>query len=374
MMKYILHSITLLSCTMLMSFHIDNVATKKSAKKQGVLLGNTHTFFKKAPLHIANDVAITTDPENLMRAAQDTLTYLNHHMHKTQITDPVAWQKLLPLDEVKRTLQFIIDTGEEDIKTGESRLQNPEFIKEHFATLHWKADKTSAREHAITIPDNGKIRLTSYGILEVHGNQRKTNEYNCALYALFDSSIRTSFTKQQILAGALEKKIHRSKVGALAWLTRDGFEDALMQGTVIVMFPDGSKKMFNVNTHNNIPYDRSQKNVREQKRYWFFRPLQKGNDDFDTMYERMKRRRNVIFAGDLYNIGAGKLIALTHKNPLTQKREMVLGILADTGGAFMKNLYQLDLFGGVFADKSELTHHLKQFPPFTRASILYLKP
>ena len=67
---------------------------------------------------------------------------------------------------------------------------------------------------------------------------------------------------------------------------------------------------------------------------------------------------------------AGKVIALVYKHPLTHKKEMLIGVLADTGGAFINNLYQLDLFGGVFKNKSALTHHLKQFPPFTRAMML----
>jgi hypothetical protein len=45
--------------------------------------------------------------------------------------------------------------------------------------------------------------------------------------------------------------------------------------------------------------------------------------------------------------------------------------VADTGGAFIKNLYQLDLFAGIFNSRSELSAYLKHLPVQTDAYILH---
>jgi len=384
--KFYTGLLILFTGTPLQTFHVDNVQVKQEHAKHSATHLDAQDFFKQATLPSLDHVTVCTDQKRLLHAAQDALHYLDVHNARAQITNPEAFKDVFAVNDVKETLRFIIDTIKEDLENGsqsrassrdarddkksEFRLQDPDFLKKHFTCLRWKADRESAESHNIPLPDNGKIRLTSYGILEIQGNKKKTANYPCALYALHDDNVRTRFTKQQILAGVFEKAPLKSKVTPLAWLSRQGLEDALMQGTVIVTFTDSSRRMFNVDTHNNIPYDRSQKNVLAQKRYWFFRALKSSNGSFDAMFERMNRRKNVVFAGDLYSIGLGKVIALVHKNPLTNKKEMHIGVLADTGGAFVNNLYQLDLYGGVFKDKNALTYHLKQFPPFTRAMIL----
>ncbi len=82
-------------------------------------------------------------------------------------------------------------------------------------------------------------------------------------------------------------------------------------------------------------------------------------------------RKKVIFAGDLTNIGVGKIIAIKHINPTTKKSEIQLGVLADTGGAFTNNLYQLDLFLGMYSDKKQLKKQQQQYPNSTQAYLLY---
>ena len=54
-------------------------------------------------------------------------------------------------------------------------------------------------------------------------------------------------------------------------------------------------------------------------------------------------------AGDLYNLGVGRLIALRNADGLR------LVVLADTGGAFQPNLHQLDLYTGFFPSWSEFS-------------------
>jgi membrane-bound lytic murein transglycosylase len=56
----------------------------------------------------------------------------------------------------------------------------------------------------------------------------------------------------------------------------------------------------------------------------------------------------VTVAGDIFNLGLGKLILLsTVENGKTHYR---LTILADTGGAFANNQFQLDWLSGYYRD------------------------
>jgi hypothetical protein len=45
--------------------------------------------------------------------------------------------------------------------------------------------------------------------------------------------------------------------------------------------------------------------------------------------------------------------------------------LADTGGAFIKNLYQLDLFAGIFTKRMAFLDYLKKIPATEHAYLLY---
>ena len=77
-----------------------------------------------------------------------------------------------------------------------------------------------------------------------------------------------------------------------------------------------------------------------------------------------------VFAGDIYNIGLGKIIAIKYKNPLSKCDEVRLGVLADSGGALTNNLYQLDLFMGVFDNKDKFKSRIRNMPNSVEAYIL----
>jgi hypothetical protein len=277
----------------------------------------------------------------------------------------------VPIANVVQTLRYLVTVILEDKRTGHYRILDPNFIIKHFSCIKWTADILSAREKNIKIPEDGQIRLTNYVIFNVNGNYKKTSKYNCALYRLEDKSIRKKYTKQQIISGVFNYKINKTKAFPLAWLTRNDFEDALMQGTVIINFPDKKSKIFIVDCSNGIDFNQKNKNIKNQKRYWFFTELKRSAPSVEQIKKNMSRRKNVIFAGDIYNIGLGKLIAIAHTNPISHNKELRLGILADTGGFFMKNLYQLDLFGGIFSSRAILKNYLKQLPMSTNAYILY---
>jgi len=353
-------------------FHMDNVVVQSSKKSIRSTLP-VCDFFTESPSAV-NKAAIVTSPLYLLQAAHDSLAYLNACKSKSDcISNPTGFRKILSVDDVKKTLRFVISTIEQDRATGNYRILDSNFLKKHFACIKWSADWHCAQDHNVKMPHDGRIRLTMYGVFSVKGNNKKTANYPCGLYKVSDLALCKKYTKQQILAGVLEKSENRKKCTALAWVSRQSLEDALMHGTVLVNFPDGSCKVLNVDRHNGIAYDRCQKNILAQKRYWFFRELKSSAKQCKQSVQKFKSRRGVVFAGDLYHIGFGKFIALSYKNPQTQKHEMRLGVLADTGGAFVNNLYQLDLFGGVFGSHNELTSYLKTIPTSARAVVLYKK-
>ncbi len=355
----------------LSSFHVDNDASGNFFRPPSPYHLPVYKFFKDKPLTCSH-VQVVTEPLRLLQAAKDALHYFDiHQSGRDHIINPEGFRDILSAYDVKKTLRFVIATIEADKKTGNYRILDPAFIEENFGGIAWNADWQGAARLAVKLPHDGQIRLTSYGIMTAKGSVKKTAQYPCGLYYLQDHSIQYSYTKQQILAGILEKQNNRNKRKALAWVNRQDLEDALMHGTVLVSFSDGSKKILNVDRHNGVPYQRANKNVLSQKRYWFFREIKSSSKRGQQIIQRFNNRKSVIFAGDLYNIGLGKLIAITHQNPQTKRKEMRLGILADTGGAFVNNLYQLDYFGGIFYSKQAMKNHLRTLPSFTRATILY---
>ena len=146
-----------------------------------------------------------------------------------------------------------------------------------------------------------------------------------------------------------------------------------MQGTISVTMPSGSKKVFNVDRNNGIPYDKTLKDRMAQKRYWYFRELtgimgyeaQPGN--------KVPILPEVAFAGDVEHLGLGTLIAVRYEHPKTGAKEVRIGVLADTGGAFAANLYQLDYFAGTFPNRDKFNEFARGLPPYVEAFILVKK-
>ena len=74
-------------------------------------------------------------------------------------------------------------------------------------------------------------------------------------------------------------------------------------------------------------------------------------------------------AGDIYNLGLGKLVAL--EDP--KSGELRLVVLGDTGGAFQPNLFQLDDFAGAFPDAAALYQATAGRSGTVRAGVLLLR-
>lgn len=370
--KYSIFILFLMLTSIAQCFHIDNLGNMSTQPTQPSLINsNAADFFAPTTTPLQYD-KVATSPASLLQAAKDTLYYIQNKKGKfRQALEPYQLKEIISFKQVEDTLKFIISTIEEDKRTGNFRILNPAFIKKNFAFIKWKADKKSASNHHIKLPSNGNIRLTNYVIYCVKGNTVKTSAHNCALYQLLDKSIATKFTKQQILSGIFEKPTYKNRVKPLVWLSRASFEEALLQGSTLVKMPDKSYKIFMVDTCNGINYIKGINNPCKQQRYWYCREAKSNITSIEAFKKRIQLRRKVIFAGDIYNIGIGKIIAICHANPMTKKRELHLGVLADTGGAFINNLYQLDLFLGMFGDKKILRQQQMHFPNSTQAYLIY---
>ena len=332
-----------------------------------------------------NGQMATQSQADLCTVAQGTLNYLS----KGQSYDPEVIQPGflaqfgVGMSRIKQTLRFVCQVQQQDKTAGRpSRLADPAFISQHFEMYRWRPDKQQSATFAAKKPllqniPADKILLTKYYIKLAQGSPVKTPQTPHALYEIPHDEqgltleqaelkkhqlIRFRYTKQQVLTGILDKN---QWAKPLIWLSREGLEDTLMQGTVKID-ANGSSRFFNVHRNNGIGYQRGLKK-REQKRYWYFKQtpgvLGYGKDaGYKIAIHPM-----VTVAGDLKQLGLGKLVLLSNNG------EHRLAVLADTGGAFENNHYQLDYLGGFFKNWKDYINSYRTFPDYFEARILVLK-
>ncbi len=302
---------------------------------------------------------------DLCQVATETLKYID----KGQSYDPVAIHggkvpgATVSVAEIRQTLLYICQVANEDQAAGrKSRLTDPAFIQQHFQFVRWQPDQAGAAKLAKNKPllqklPADKILQTKYFVKIADGSQVKTAEKNQALYGLpFDEAkldldtadalgkqiTRFQLGKQDIVNGALEQKPLRAPV--LFWLSREGLEGALLQGTAVV--PSGKGyRYYNVHRTNGIPYDRT-KTPEQQQRYWYFKEVQSVLGYGKDADYKIPIKPEVTVAGDIPQLGLGKLILLA--TPESGVMHYRLTILADTGGAFANNLFQLDWLSGYY--------------------------
>lgn len=279
--------------------------------------------------------------------------------------------------DVLDTLDFMIATLQEDIAGGQPiRLKDPKFLNANFQVIKWDAYDPEN-------PSERLLRLTKYAVFEHPGSRRQTSEFNVPLYQLKEGAESDRFylkyTKQEVLSGIFEAGgVEFGRAEPLAYLTREGFEDALLQGTILINFTNGTSDFFNVDRNNGIDYIPGVSAYR-QGRYWYFRAVE-GIKGYGHQFEsKISVRPGVTFAGDVLNLGLGKIVVLAHSiggQPLRYPRSsarLQLGIVADTGGAFLPNLHQLDFLAGVFGDRDEFYAATRDLPEYAQAYVLIRK-
>jgi hypothetical protein len=267
--------------------------------------------------------------------------------------------------DIVKTLDFMVLTLEQDIKAKKPiRLQDPKFLNTNFRSIQWTAFNPTAK-------DEKRVRMTKYAVFTHPGSRTPTKEFMAGLYALkpdTDDTLRLKYTKQDVLTNIYEPKGKEfGAVEPLAYLDREGLESALMEGTVLIKFTDGTSEFFNVDRNNNLPYIKDLKPT-EQKRYWYFKPVNAIKGYGGTIQTKISLKPGVTFAGDVLNIGLGRIVV--RENLVGGKPQLHMGIIADTGGAFLPNLHQLDFLAGVFGSKEEFTEYTRKLPEYTKAYIL----
>ena len=287
-----------------------------------------------------------------------------------------AWLRAWPEDpasapgllgELGYTREALIDGLDRVAAACDATLRDPAFYDAWFDWLAWTPDATAAAAHGVAV-DRG-LRLTRYVVYEVRGAAERTATFNTALYAVPDDDAgpdpsRLRYTRQQVIGGVYEAGGAAAGLARpLVWLTRDGVYQAILQGTVSVTTADG-RHLYNVHKSNGIPYDRAIRDPAAQPRYWYFREVPRllGYTSGDRPAVAIAPR--VTVAGDVYNLGLGRLVLLD-TGP-----ELRLVVLADTGGAFQPNLYQLDWMAGVYPDRAALDAATAHVPERVAAGVL----
>ncbi|MDZ8071116.1 MAG: hypothetical protein RMY64_36785 [Nostoc sp. DedQUE08] len=271
--------------------------------------------------------------------------------------------------DVLKTLDFMIAVLKEDIANNRAtRLQDSQFINTNFRVIKWSAYNPKAKQQK-------QLRITKYAVFTHPGSRKKTSTFNIPIYSLKDNSnndkFYTRYTKQDVLSGIYEPGGREfGKVNTLAYLTRNGLEEAIMEGTILINFTDGYKAFFNVDRNNGMAYIRGLK-ATAQKRYWYFREVDAIKGYGYKIDAKISIKPGVTFAGDVLNIGLGKVIVIEH----TQggRKHLQMGVIADTGGAFLPNLYQLDFLAGIFKNKTEFGQNISQIPDYATAYFLVKK-
>lgn len=342
-------------------------------------------FSKENELLVGKIVPLKS--QDLCDVAAGTLDYLNKGSRYDALANHSGISERFGgnLDRVKRTLSFICLINQQDKRSGRSsRLHDINFINQHFDVVRWLPNKQQAAKFADNKPllqriPQHKLLLTKYYIKKAKGSSKPTPQTPYALYEVpYDEQaltleqadakradiVRYRFNKQQVLTGVLDRQ---QLAKPMIWLSRNDLEDTLMQGTVMIEGDDNEPLSFyNVHRNNGIVYDRNLKKE-QQGRYWYFKQTKSVLGYGKDASYKIPIKPLVTVAGDLKFLGLGKLIMLSHNG------EHRLTVLADTGGAFANNQYQLDYLGGYFYGWKDYINTYRHFPDYVEARILLLK-
>ncbi|WNC71963.1 MltA domain-containing protein [Thalassotalea psychrophila] len=335
---------------------------------------------------------------DLCTVATNTNTYINNHKAGDE-TDPLAvhpgkvFSAQISLDRVQNTLSFICETYITDVRTKQkSRLQNTEFLKHNFDFYRWYPDTTTAlnisqkstnaaKNRLLTNIPEEQLFITKYYTKLLNASPVKTAEFNQALYALpfdeqgltpeqaelkKDSLTRFKFTRQEVIQG---KVAENNLAKPLVWISEDGLHDVLLQGTGVLEV-NGETRYFNVHRNNGINYDYSIGKT-EQARYWYFAEVPSVMGYGKTLESKIAVKPQVTFAGNMADLGLGKLIMVNY--PLNGNSVSQMGILADTGGAFDNNRFQLDFLVDSYYGWSDYHLANKHLPDYANTWIMLLK-
>lgn len=326
------------------------------------------------------EARVGTDPALLGAVAASTAAYLRSQA----AADPTGVQAGLPgelgldVERTAKTLEFVAQIAAEDAGKELQRLNDSVWLAEHFDLYDWTPP-----------PEKGKVvedlRLTRYLVPQISGALARTSTYNTPLYAVPKDEAgpdgaavgeaadldRLRYTRKQVLDGVyLDGGAAAGRAAPLVWLTRAAALDAMMQGTVEVRLPDGQIRTYNVHRNNGRPYVRGLA-AESQEAFWYFREVSAPMGWGDDIAHKIPLQPGVAVAGDVWNLGLGRLIALRWTG--AKGPELRLVVLADSGGAFYGNLGQLDYFAGAYTSHQAMYDATKTLPSRVHAGLLVLK-
>ncbi len=296
---------------------------------------------------------VSTDSAALRRVATDTLRYLRAHPDDPAQATMLAEIGVAP-ERLLRTLELVANATD-------AELLDPAWITTHFEYFRWTPPAGGRTAKLGLAP--GELRLTRYLVVQVEGRAAPDATYTEAIYADPGEPDRSRYTRREVMEGAYDQ----GGATPLAWLREEHVHDAIMQGSVQVTFPGGLSRLYNVEASNGILYEGS-KRGRDQDRYWYFAEVPAPRGYGVAGGDHVLLEAGVAVAGDVYNLGLGRLVAIQH--PSNKGTVLRLAVLADTGGAFQPNLSQLDWFGGAFPTHAALYAAWKDLPDRVSAGVL----
>jgi hypothetical protein len=302
---------------------------------------------------------VRSPAQELGRQAGDVLDFLRAHP-EAEVEGMLAPMGL-DRQRVEDTLAFLVRVAEEDRGQASQRLEDPAFLAGHLEYWAWTSDVQAAQERGIRLTPE-RIRLTKYLAWSVEGRDAPEGIYQHALYADPGGALR-GLTRPQVIGGAYREGEHAGAAEPLVWLTEEGVYEALMQGTIEVRVPGRAPRLFNVHVSNGVAYVPTQKDPSLQERYWYFRQV-----DALRGVEGIALTPQVAVAGDVQDLGLGLLVGLTMDDG-----SLRMAVLADTGGAFEPNLFQLDWLAGTYATRGEFEAAVASIPARAPAGLLVLK-
>ncbi|PCJ57649.1 MAG: hypothetical protein COA79_15500 [Planctomycetota bacterium] len=295
----------------------------------------------------------------------------------------------LSVQDIKDTLVYVNSIQEEDrvfIKSGkkfsdgrpwEYRLSMFWFLKSHFDIYKISGNKRSAKRKNVQLPE-GKMKITKYAFFEIPISRNYSKSNNTAIYALPEwinpktgkKKYRLRYTKQDIYNGVYGKWGRaKGKAKALGYATRKNFENVMLQGTFVGRFSNGTRQIFGPSGTNEIPFN-SRIKVSKQKRYIYY-SIKDGFYGYGkTKEDKIKVQTGVTFAGNVKQFGIGKLLLMTYKDPKLGIPKARLGIIADTGSAFVDNNFQLDFLLGAYSSKKGFYSAANQIPEYCEIFLL----
>lgn len=308
---------------------------------------------------------VSTQRAHLAEVAENTARWLRSGDECAQLA--VGLPSSLGLDTPRTldTLDTIARVAREDLSTGQDRLADPQFLEATFDLWRWHHDAEGAKDRGHALPAD-RIRVTRYLVSQIEGRSVAEGTYQHALYADPGEQERLRYTRREVIEGAWSE----GGASPLVWLTEKGVYEAHMQGTVDVRLPDGSSRMFNVHQHNGHDYTPGVGSA-WQKKYWYFREVDGaygfGSPEHCPNPGKVKLAPMAAVAGDVHNLGLGRIVMLQGSGGL------FLTVLADTGGAFSPNLFQVDWYGGAFRSHGALYNATSAVGKTAQAGILVVK-